>query len=222
MTHLSHRFQRFVPLAVAFSLGSMVMANAATADEPPQPCNLLTPDMLATTLEVSAEDVPQPNSLESMCMYQMETDAKSLEVMLMVGAPDTKKAAKAKFREATRDMTPEEITEKLKELGIERDESDKQFAKDLGLPNTQPSGVQFEEINGVGDEARFESTNGTLYILHNNLMLTLTAYYGSAMPIPDAVSFEALNDAETEWTESTMEKRRNQAVALAKTVVDAL
>lgn len=222
MASLSHQFLRVVPLAVAFSLGSMMMASAATADEPPQPCTLLTPDMLATTLEIPAEDVPQPHTLESMCLYQMETEANNLEVMLMVAAFDTNKAAKAKFRESTRDMTPEEIKEKLKELGIERDESDKQFAKDLGLPDTQPSGVQFEEISQVGDEARFESTNGTLYVLHNNLMLTLTAYYGTAMTIPDAVSFEALHDAETEWTESTMEKRRNQAVALAKTVVDAL
>lgn len=211
---------------LGFSLtGASVLANSATFDASlsDRPCDIVTPQMVATTFDVPEENLKQSEPMESWCSYELEEGHKTLEVILRVSVFDTNKAATKSFHDSTRSMSAEEMTEQLKALGVEFDESDIQFARDLGLPDPRPSGLQFEDVDSIAEQARFNTNEGSLYLLQDNLQITLNAFYGPSMTIPDKItSFEGLEKATSIWKEDTMDERKEQAIALAKVTLAAL
>lgn len=185
-----------------------------------RPCDIVTADMVATTFGVPVDNLQQSGPEAPLCSYQLEEDGKSLDVLLTVVAFDTDKAAAEGFRDATRSMSAEEVSARLEELGIELDESDEQFARDIGIP--EPTGVQFEDVENIADQARFQTGEGSLHLQQGNLWITLTAYYGPDMKIPDEITFESVEKATSAWKKDTMDERKEQVIALAKAALAAL
>lgn len=218
-----------ISFALACTLGFSLTSNAALANSATfdtslgdRPCEVLTARMVATTFDIPEKSLQQSNLMKYWCSYDMEKNGKNVSVNFQVLAFDNKKAAAESFRDSTRSMSAEEMTEKLKALGVEFDESDIQFARDLGLSDPRPTGLQFEDVDGVADQARFLTSEGSLHLLQDNLQITLNAFYGTDMKMPDEITFEALEKTTSAWKQDTMSQRKEQAITLAKAALTAL
>lgn len=218
-----------ISFALAFALGISLAGNSTLANSAPfdtsigdRPCEIVTAQMVATTFDIPEKNLQQSKPMEHWCSYDMEKDGKTVSVSFQVIAFETKKDAAESFRDSTRSMSAQEMTEKLKALGVEFDESDIQFARDLGLSDPRPTGVQFEDVDGIADKARFLTSEGSLYLLQDNLQIMLSAFYGPDMTIPDEITFEAIQKATSAWKEDTMDERKKQTITLAKTALAAL
>lgn len=223
-------FRRYrIPFAfigvLSFSwINSISLANGATFDTSfsDTPCEVITAQMVATTFDIPEKNLEQSKPMPSACSYEMEENGKILSVYLIVNVFEDKKTAAESFHDSTRSLSAQEMTEKLKAAGVEFDESDIKFARDMGLPDPRPTGLQFEDVDGIADQARFLTDEGSLYLLQDNLQIILNAFYGPDMPIPNVTTFEALEKADSAWKKSTMDERKDQAVALAETALAAL
>ena len=187
------------------------------------PCDILTIDQVATTLNLPAEKLEQSDPEVPFCIYEMDEDGKTVEVTLVVNAFDTDKAAAESFHELTQDRTAEEITQMLQELGIDADEDESDSIASITKPET--TGVEFESIKGIAEQARFQTNEGALHLLQGNLYLVLMAYYGPVPPVPENIvytDFAALEKASSAWVQDTMDVRKKQTTALAKAALEAL
>lgn len=187
-----------------------------------QPCDIVTADMIATTYQVPVKQLKQSEPVESLCAYEMTGNGRILSVKVSVAVFDINKSAEDAFISSTRSMTAQGMAEKLNEFGIEFDEEDRQFARELGLPDPQPTGVQFEDVKGIADQARFQTDEGVLHVQHGNLLMKLDAFYGPSMKKPDTLTLAALEEATSRWKQDTIDERREQSTALAKAALDAL
>lgn len=210
----------FLALAVAAGLGvagatAAIAGNASyDASLADKPCDIVTSGMVATLFNVPAGDLEQVEPSAGWCHYGMEAQGKSLEVTLSVVALKTDKAAAEAFGEATRSKSRDEMAADVKENFIDEDDPPGTFEKmTAGLPD---GGLQFEDVERLGDQARFETTYGTLVVQRGNLLLRLSAYYGPHMPMPDAPTMEAMTKADAEWTQRTIDERLQMATELAK------
>ncbi|HHX35842.1 MAG TPA: hypothetical protein GX719_11295 [Gammaproteobacteria bacterium] len=188
-----------------------------------KPCAILTTDQVATTLNIAPDKLEQSGPEVPFCIYEMDDDGKTVEVTLVVSAFDTDKAAAKSFHELTQDRTAEEITQMLQELGIDADEDESDSIASITKPET--TGVQFESIKGIAEQARFQTNEGALHLLQGNLYLVLMAYYGPVMPVPENIAytdFAALEKASSAWVQDTMDVRKEQTTALAKAALEAL
>lgn len=218
----------FFALVYVFGLGLTSVGSAVAGSKSydtaleGRPCDIVTADMVATTYQVPVKQLKQSQPVESLCAYEMTGSGKILNVKLSVAVFDTNKAAEAAFISSTRSMTVQDMAEKLKELGIEFDEEDRQFARDLGLPDPQPTGVQFQDVDGIADQARFQTDEGVLHVQQGNLLMKLDAFYGPSMKKPDTLTLAAMEGATSSWKQDTMDERREQSTALAKAALAAL
>ena len=201
--------------ALGFGLvGNCALANGATFDTSlgDRPCDVVTAQMVATTFDVPEKSLQQSEPLKSWCAYELEESGKTLEVLIYVATFDGAAAAKKDLRDSSRSMSAEEISEQLQAMGIAFDESD----NDSNLPMPQPTSVTFEDIDGIANQARFNTNEGWLHLQQNNLRINLSAFYGPNMRMPDQISFKAMVEADSAWKEETISKRKEQAIKLAK------
>lgn len=205
-------------------ISSISSANGATFDTSisDKPCDIVTANMVATTFDIPEKNLEQSKPMPSACSYEMEDNGKILSVYLIANVFENKKTAAESFHDSTRSLSAQEMTEKLKAAGVEFDESDIKFARDMGLPDPRPTGLQFEDVNGIADQARFLTDEGSLYFLQDNLQIILNAFYGPDMVLTDQSSFEALEKETSTWKKDTMDERKEQAITLAKAALAAL
>lgn len=190
-----------------------------------KPCNIVTAKMVADTFKVPVEQLEQSDSIIPLCFYEMEENGKIVDVTLSITAFESDNAAAESFREATQSMTATQMAQSLEELGIDLDEADDQPIGGITMPDMQPSGVQFESIQNLAKQARFQTNKGVLHLLEGNLYMILHAYYGKEMPIPNNFSvtdYADLEKATSAWTAETIDVRKEQTVALAKAALKAL
>src|SRR3546814_2589712 len=86
------------------------------------------------------------------------------------------------------------------------------------------AGIQFEDVEGVGDEARFALTVGAgdLHVRVGNLYFTTAAYSGATMPMPERLTGSSMLAANKKWRHDTMPQRKEAAIKLARAVVQSL
>ena len=199
-------------------------------------CELLTADMVSTALEVPAGDLKQMKVLG--CSYEWQDEAREVDAALrFVRVYDDAEKAAQWFSNMTKDQSPEElkaameqVTQKAKENGKLEGAGKEKAAEAIGsaLTNSMPEGVSYEDVPGVGDEARASKQNGDLYVRVGNATFTISAYAGKLYVPPPLdpndlkAAAKAQQKAAVAWEKETAPQRKEAAVKLAKLVVAGL
>lgn len=180
--------------------GSTLTASVHTDNLRTRPCAVVTRDMVSTTFAVAAADIEQ-SSMSSLCAYRWEGGDERLDVTVHVTAmADDVAHARLLFDQAT--------------------------AASTGPAPGARAAADFQEIHGLGDQARIDTGNGDVHVRHDRLYFTLNAYYGPTMPevtpvpVPVPVPTSAM-DARAEWLRNTIPQRRQAAMRLVRASVEA-
>lgn len=209
---------------VAPASGSAVV-DQAIADKP---CEFVTTAMVAQTFGIPAAEVVQENY--SNCTYAWEGSENSLDVSVnMGGVYESAADAERNFRLATRSMTSGEVAEAMDAVRTQAESSGEpgttgeRDAAD-GVSNALGSqAIQFADVENVGDAARIKTDTGELTVLQDNLVFTISAYYGSGeMPMPEKITAASMMAASKAWTQATFTERREAAVKLAQAAINAI
>jgi len=202
-----------------------------------QMCDSFTADMVAEHFGVAAADLKQVSIMG--CTYAWNDDVTTLEVSVMMPrVHDSLDDAKRWYENATKSKTKEELDaefEKFEEQLQKSDKLDTKVKKDTakGLGNlaksaTPDAGVSYEDVAGVGSQARASSADGALWIRAGNLTFQLRAYEGPVKPkVPlDTKNPMAMAKAQIasdkKWVSETVEARRAAAKKIAPDIVAAL
>lgn len=198
------------------------------------PCELAPADMVADLFEVPAADLERESSMSSACVYSWENDDETerLDVEVKVSDVDENaERAASNFRSVTRGMSGADVDRAMagvKEKAASEgklDTAGKRKAADAIVGNTSGSaGIQFEDVEGVGDEARFALTVGAgdLHVRAGNLYFTASAYSGPGMEMPEKLTGGSIMAADKQWRQDTMPQRKDAAIKLAQAVVQSL
>jgi hypothetical protein len=194
-----------------------------------KPCDLLTPKMVANTFGVPEDEIKQRESRRS-CKYDWQDDSRRLEAFLtQIRLFETEKEAADRFDKATTSMTGKEVAQamghavedaKKKE---EIDSKDKEKAADhLADVVTPEGGINFEDIEGIGDQARANTTAGSIVIRVDNLNFEVSAYHGASMKKPEKTDLESIKKAIKQWEKDSLPDKKRAAKKLAPVVVENL
>ncbi len=184
-----------------------------------QPCDLLTPNAVATVAGVDPSALEQ-SAMASMCLYSWEGGQAHL------GNLRTSKNiefARERFENSYRNQTGQEVVQSMAKIDAElekqQDEGktdvDPQQAKVItgALSGMLSGGLQYEDIPGLGDIARFEITRtesqfgGKTFVSYANALNVLTGN------LKFTVSFS--HDGEPKLY-------RDESIALAEAVLEKL
>lgn len=198
------------------------------------PCELLPAEMVAGLFEVPVADLERESSMSSACAYSWENDDETERLDVTVKVSDVGKDAErtaSNFRSVTRGMSGADVDRAM--AGIKEkaasegklDTAGKRKAGDAIAGSASGSaGIQFEDVAGVGDEARFALTVGAgeLHVRAGNLYFTASAYSGPGMEMPETLTGASIIAADRQWRQDTMPQRKEAAITLAQAVVQSL
>jgi hypothetical protein len=195
-------------------------------------CEVLTADLVAETFGVPAGELKQFKIMG--CAYVWKKDDQMLDAKVMlIRVHKTLEGAQTWFKNATATKTKEQIDaemEMIKGKAQERKELDTKLKKktaagimDIAKMGTPDEGVRYEDVPGIGDEARISSENGTIW----NLTFNVAAYKGTPEPqlkidpknLKD-ITKRAMENQKN-WLADTMDQRTADAKRLAPLVVKA-
>lgn len=198
------------------------------------PCELAPAEMVAGLFGVPAADLQRESSMSSACVYSWENDdgTERLDAKVKVAdvGEDAERAA-SNFRSVTRGMSGADVDQAM--AGIKEqvasegglDSAGKRKAADVVADGAGGSGgIRFEDVDGVGDEARLALTVGAgeLHVRVGNLYFIGSAYRGPGMQMPDKVTGASIMAADKQWRRDTMPQRKDAAIKLARAVVQSL
>lgn len=195
-------------------------------------CELLSAELVAATFAVPAGALTQFKIMG--CRYSWEGDEQTLDAGIsMIRAYDREAGAASWFATATRSRSAEEMKAEMDQVAGRLDESEqldtelkKSTAKSL-LNRVDAKAVTFEDVAGVGDEARV-SDDGTVYVRVDNLTFMVSAYKGPTAPPPDFQGADLQQMAAiakenaAQWAIETAPQRKADSVRLAAAIVESL
>lgn len=190
------------------------------------PCEIMPKPMVAEIFEIPSGEIEETSVLSSNCVYAWEGDGETLEVTLGVNIFETEEDAASSFHSTTRGMSAEEISDAMAAITDEAEQTGaldtdgKQDAANAIAGGIASGGLHFEDVDGVADEARFGTRFGTLYLLRGNMILDLSAYHGPGVNLAEADG--SIMEAVQDWQKEIMPIRKQQSVALAKAIIEAL
>jgi hypothetical protein len=200
-------------------------------------CEILTPAMVAGVFDVAEATLRQDRIMG--CIYSSNADGIELSARLnMLKSHETEAMAAAWFESATRSMSREEAVQFLQgvtEDAKQREEIDTdaktKVVDDVGgllSATVGEDGIQFEPVSGIGDDARVNTSEGSLFVREGHLTFSVAAYHGPTQPAPDLKGV-AIKDmakaalrANKDWIRGTVPQRTADATKLALAVVEAL
>src|SRR3546814_16289991 len=141
--------------------------------------------------------------MSSACVYSWENDDETerLDVEVKVSDVDENaEGAASNFRSVTRGMSGAGVDRAMagvKEKAASEgklDTSGKKAADAIVGSASGSAGIQFEDVAGVGDEARFPLSVGAgrLHVTAGNLNFTASAYRGPRMQMPEKITGDVL------------------------------
>lgn len=195
-------------------------------------CELLSAERVAATFAVPADALTQSKIMG--CRYGWEGEEQTLDAGIsMIRDYDSEAGAADWFASATRSRTAEEMKAEMDQVAGRLDKSEqldtelkKSTAKSL-LNMVGTKAVTFEDVAGVGDEARV-SDDGTVYVRVDNLTFMVTAYKGPAAPPPDFQGADLQQMAAiakenaAQWATETAPQRKADGIRLAGAIVEGL
>jgi len=203
----------------------------------PRACEILTAALVAQVFGVAEASLRQDRIMG--CIYSSNTDGDELMAGLsMLKFHDTEASATTWFENATRSMSKEEAVQFMQgatDDAKKREEIDsdtkKKAVDDIGgllSATVGEDGIQYKSVSGVGDEARVNTSEGSLFVRKGRLTFSVAAYHGPKQPAPN-MSGVAIKDmakvamqASKDWTKETVPQRTVDATRLALAVVEVL
>lgn len=189
------------------------------------PCSVLTKELVAATFDIPSNEIEKAGSLSSTCAYERQGDGAILEASLSIDAFDTAEDASGRFYSITRGISADELSSAMtnitEEVESKTDPAVQGAAEEI-VSGFASTGLSFEDVDGVGNAARFGVRFGSLYVLEGNLVLTLSVYSGPSMTMPETLSGGSMLDAISEWQQSTAPTRKLQSAELATAIIDVL
>lgn len=209
-------------------------------DQRKKGCDMLTPAMAASALDVPEGSLKQMKIMG--CNYSWSDDSQTAEASIIsIWVKKSTDSAETWFANMTKTQTAEEIAAQMAKVKGEvakRKEIDTKLEKktadtvlDAAAGMTPDEGYVFEDVEGIGDEARVKVYDGSVTVRVRNMIFTVRAYKGVGQPPPDTAIImsrdikkitAAAKEAEAKFFGQTRDVRRTMSVELAKTVVAAL
>lgn len=195
------------------------------------PCELASAEMVATLFSVPVAELERESSMSSACVYSWENSDETERLDAKVKVSDVYEDAEQaalRFRAVTKGMSGadlDHIKAGIKEkAAAELNSRGEKAAGAIMGKTTGSRGIQFEDVEGVGDEARFALTVGAgdLHVRVGNLYFTTSAYSGATMPMPEKMTGASILASNKKWRQDTMPQRKDAAIKLARAVVDSL
>lgn len=201
-------------------------------------CEILTAELVGETFGVPAAELKQMKMMG--CTYTWGKGDDVVEGRIsMLRAHKSEKSAAGWFERATQSMTKEELAaqmEKVKAKVKERKEIDTKLKKntadkltDIATDMTPDEGIVYEDVAGIGDEARVNVGDGSIWIRIDNLTFNVAAFKGKAQPPPDIKlggkpddMIAAAMEASKTYMKETAPQRKEDGITLAKVVVGAI
>ncbi len=196
-------------------------------------CEFLTPDLVSKTFEVPRDELKQMKIMG--CRYSWDDKGAELRASLSIRTLKNEKSAARWFENSTKSVTKEEVRAQMKEVtkrAKEREEIDtdakKKTADELGdmvAEMTPDDGYTFEDVDGIGDEARQNQEDGTVVVRIDNLIARIQAYKGKTYPVEIKPGTDLKKMAEVakkagkEAQKKQAPQAREDSVKLAKAVV---
>lgn len=221
-------------IALSDSVSPAVSSSVALFDKEmdKKGCELLTAEMVSKTFDVPADSLRQMKIMG--CRYDWNNETETVETGIsMIQVHKTEASAKSWFETATRNKTAEEMAAEMKQVSEQMDQSEqldsdlkKSTAKGL-LALVDSDAVQFEDVAGVGNEARV-SGDGTVYVRQNNLTFMVSAYKGPVAPPMDMQGVDLkqmvnlAKEHSKQWATQTAPQRKKDGALLARAIVDGL
>ena len=184
-----------------------------------QSCELLTTDAVASVAKTPASTITQ-RKMSGMCMYTWESGQASIGHLRV---SRTAEAARDSFETSYANQSGEEVADKMEAINAEiakqkdagETDVDPEHAKAVtgAIGSAFAGGFQYEEVPGLGDAARFETTKtetsfgGKTFVSYANTLHVLTGN------LKFTVSFNL---------EGEPEMYRDEAVALAEAILKSL
>jgi hypothetical protein len=203
-------------------------------------CELLSPKMVADTFGVPEGELEQRKIMG--CIYTWKGGGEIVEARItMLRAHKSEKMAATWFGNATKSLTKEEMAAQMqmvKKRVKERKEVDTKLKKDTAdkladvASDMMPDGgVSYEDLAGVGDQARVNTNDGSVWVRVANLTFHVVGFKGKDMEQPKYTAADMKNikkvtamakKAQQEWLKATIDQRRGDGTKLAKLIVGKL
>lgn len=203
-------------------------------------CDLLTAKMVADTFGVPEAEVEQFKMMG--CIYNWKGDDEIVEANItLLRAHKSEKAAAKWITNATRSQTKEEISAQLEKVREGVKDSDEVNTKleektadqlmDVANDMLPDEGVSYEDVDGVGDEARVNVGDGTIWVRVDNLTFNVVGYKGppqkeldlSPADMKDLKKVTAMaKEAQQAWLAEVADDRRAGGEKLGKVIVENL
>lgn len=200
-------------------------------------CELLTPKLVAETFGVPEGELQQTKIMG--CIYNWTADGETVEANItLLRAHKSEKLAAQWLENATQTLTKEQMAAQMQEVKgkvKEREEVDTKLKKETAdtLMNVATDmlpdeGVSYEDVDGVGDQARINTGDGTLSVRVDNLTFNVSAFKGKEMEQPEYTAADMKNikkvtamakQAQQTWLKENVDQRRADGIKLAKLIV---
>lgn len=192
------------------------------------PCKVVTLETVAGVFGLSPDEIKQ-SERSGHCEYRWKNDGQTLETDVHIYRVGGSAADVASyFRQATQgisgadlDKAMDSIREQAREeLGADNAAADALLGAAADSTRSESGGLQFRDVEGVGDQARISVGGGDLHVLYGNLYFTLSAYHGEQMKF-EGHDLTRLVSASREWRKSVQPQREEQSLQLARAAVAA-
>lgn len=221
---------RTLGLAAITSLAACLTAPAGAAIDlgalAEDPCLIAPKPLIADTFDVPVDAVEQTGTKvmgRMACNNEWSVEDRNGHADVTVQIFNNPAGAKAHFDNVTRSVSAEEMAADV-ELMKDKDAkpgSSEDLANQL-LSKVAGGAITFEDVDGVGDAARFDTSHSTLTARQGNLIMSVEAYDGPPMPLPDTLNAQTMTKAGKQWHQDTREERKQAASALASAIVEHL
>lgn len=200
-------------------------------------CELLTPKLVADTFGVPEGEIKQTKIMG--CIYNWDAEGQMVQATItLLRAHKSEKLAAQWLENATQALTKEQMAAQMQEVKgkvKEREEVDTKLKEktadslmDVATDMLPDEGVSYEDVDGVGDQARINTGDGTLWVRVDNLTFNVTAFKGKEMEQPEYTPADMKNikkvtamakQAEQTWLKENVDQRRADGIKVAKLIV---
>ncbi|MEN1958338.1 hypothetical protein [Luteimonas changyuni] len=192
------------------------------------PCSVVTVDTVATVFGLPVGEIEQHESA-GICLYNWKGDGMVMDATVHVARVAEDAAAAAQhFANVTRGMSGDELGKAMDGIseqarasaGPDSAAAGALLAGAADATRSASRGIEFSDVDGVGDQARMLVGRGDLRVLVDNLHFSVTAHHGERMAAPPDLT--KLVAASRAWHQTTLAEREEQTIALARAAVAAL
>lgn len=199
-------------------------------------CDWLTAEAVSGAFGVPAGEIKQMKI--AGCIYNWKQGGQIVEANLLLPmVHDSVDRARLWFANATANKTREQLHQEVdmvEEELREHESLDTDIRKKAAgsLMDAARAGtlgdVRYEDVPGVGDEARISSDDGTMRVRMGNVTFSLSAYKGAEPPPVEftqrnlKVMQEEAIAAQNRWIQDTLAARQDAAKKLAPDVIAAI